>query len=276
MGSYVLRGITTALLITVLTLFAGIAWSSMGLQGLSISQLIDIGLLASCLIGGYRTAKESKLWFLGGVTGAGYVAVGTLLLALFLPIRVMGFIQVLAEGTLIGLVAGAFGAGNSRKTASVWNERRENPDYALAYAGYGKDAGDNNYGRDNNYNKYNYDRDNNYDSDSDNDWDREEEYVPRFKTSGPKWLEGTDGELPESPRTTSDSVVEWPWDREPAIEYENRNTNQTATTSKYANKNSYTDTSKNNYWTETTEPRFERNDIVVRSRGEEQAKPWWE
>lgn len=273
MGSYVLRGITTALLITVLTLFAGIAWSSMGLQGLSISQLIDIGLLASCLIGGYRTAKESKLWFLGGVTGAGYVAVGTLLLALFLPIRVMGFIQILAEGTLIGLVAGAVGAGNSGKAASVWNERREDPGYALSYAGYGKDAGDNNYRTDNNYN-----RENNYDGDSDYDWDREEESVPRVKTSGPKWLESTDDELAELPRTTSNSYVEWPWDREPAIECENRNANQTTTTGKYANRNihNYTNTSKNNYWTETTEPRLETKDIIVRNREEEQAKPWWE
>ena len=108
MGSFILRGITTALLVTVLTLFGGIIWDTMGLGGLSVSKLLDIGLLASCLVGGYRTAKESGVWFMGGVTGAGYVIVGTLLLALFLPIRGWGFVQVLGEGALIGLVAGAF------------------------------------------------------------------------------------------------------------------------------------------------------------------------
>ncbi|MFZ3130733.1 MAG: hypothetical protein WA125_06420, partial [Desulfosporosinus sp.] len=138
MGSSILRGITTALLVTVLTLFAGMVWSIMDLGGLSISRLLDIGLLASCLVGGYRTAKESREWWLGGIVGAGYVTVGTLLLALFLPVRGWGFIQVFAEGALIGLVAGAVGAGGAKGGGmSAWSGKRSQftPSYA-GYAGY--------------------------------------------------------------------------------------------------------------------------------------------
>lgn len=192
MGSNVLRGITTALLVTVLTLFAGIIWGTMGLGGLSISQLVDIGLLASCLIGGYRTAKESREWFLGGVTGAGYVVVGTLLLALFLPIRGLGFIQVLVEGTLLGLVAGAFGAGHKGIVAKTWPKRRYQSNFMPAHVGNDKDdlVGSN----------FN--------------WDAKEEYTP----SKFNWIEKPEDEFHEIQDIRSDSVqnqvVEWPWDRE--------------------------------------------------------------
>lgn len=191
MGSYVLRGITTALLVTVLTLLAGIVWSSMGLGGLSISKLLDIGLLASCLIGGYRTAKESNVWFMGGVAGAGYVTVGTLLLALFLPIRGLGFVQVLAEGTLIGLVAGAL-AGNKETAASTWNRQRNKTHFTPSYVGYGKaDQGS-----------------------SDLTWDTEENFTPRADSSELNWLDSSEEEFPKISETRQDSVVEWPWDRE--------------------------------------------------------------
>lgn len=113
MFSTVLKGISTALLATILTLFAGIAWGVMGLGGVSVSRLVDIGLLTSCLAGGYRAGKESGRWLMGGAAGAGYVALGTALLALFLPIQGWGFIQVLGEGLIIGIVAGAFGAGTN-------------------------------------------------------------------------------------------------------------------------------------------------------------------
>lgn len=181
MGSYVLRGVTTALFVTALTLIAGILWSAMGLGGLSISQLVDIGLLASCLAGGYRTAKESREWFMGGVAGAGYVLVGTLLLALFLPIRGLGFIQVLVEGTIIGLVAGAFGAG--KKTTQSF--------FTPSYAG------------------------NNTDTHISSNFDWEEEEI---KSSKLNWIEGSEEdfhEVPERKRNSSvdDAVIEWPWDR---------------------------------------------------------------
>ena len=142
MGGFVLRGITTALLVTVLTLFAGIIWNAMGSSGLSVSRLVDIGLFLSCLVGGYRAAKESGVWLMGGVTGAGYVIVGTLLLALFLPIRGLGFLQVLAEGALIGLVAGAIGAGAKARVGSAWTTRagRKSQSYfAPSYVGYSTD-----------------------------------------------------------------------------------------------------------------------------------------
>ncbi|AFM43178.1 hypothetical protein Desaci_4328 [Desulfosporosinus acidiphilus SJ4] len=141
MLSFVLRGITTALLVTLLTLLAGIVWGAMGLGGLSVSNLVDIGLLASCLIGGYRASRESGELLLGGVTGVGYVTVGTLLLALFLPIRVWGFIQVLGEGAILGTIAGAFGAGGSRRgnVRSAWAGRRTKGDQWSNYNEYGRE-----------------------------------------------------------------------------------------------------------------------------------------
>ncbi|WP_088228934.1 TIGR04086 family membrane protein [Desulfosporosinus sp. FKB] len=140
MLSCVLRGITTALLVTLLTLVAGMLWGTMGLGGLSVSNLVDIGLLASCLIGGYRTSRESGEWIMGGITGLGYVTVGTLLLALFLPIRVWGFIQILGEGAILGIIAGAFGAGGSKGSVrSSWGGGKANTNYRPYYAGYGSE-----------------------------------------------------------------------------------------------------------------------------------------
>jgi len=181
MGSFILRGITTALLVTVLTLFAGIVWGVMNLGGLSISRLLDIGLLVSCLVGGYRTAKGSGEWLLGGVVGAGYVTVGTLLLALFLPIRGWGFIQVLAEGAIIGLVAGAVGAGGSKGTGmSSWSGKRSQ--FTPSYAGYETNDG----------------------ASSKFDWDKEEELNEWKEAPITNWIESAE----RSPD------VQWSWDRE--------------------------------------------------------------
>lgn len=197
MGAFILRGITTALLVTVLTLFAGIIWSTMGLGGLSVSQLLDIGLLASCLVGGYRTAKESGVWLMGGVTGAGYVTVGTLLLALFLPIRAWGFAQVLAEGALIGLIAGAFGAGT--KGGGTWSARKSQSYFTPSYVGYGTD-----------------DRVSN-EFDWDTDVDANENLTTRWVPSEPTWNASKDDSLGihgAKKNTDEGSDIEWPWDRE--------------------------------------------------------------
>ena len=182
MGSFILRGITTALLVTVLTLFGGIIWDTMGLGGLSVSKLLDIGLLASCLVGGYRTAKESGVWFMGGVTGAGYVIVGTLLLALFLPIRGWGFVQVLGEGALIGLLAGAFGAGTKGAVARAGTARKSQSFFRPSYVGY----------------------DTNDFASSEFDWENESS-IPIDDSR----------EIKRANRNfEDDSDIEWPWDRE--------------------------------------------------------------
>lgn len=234
MGSYILRGITTALLVTVITLLAGVIWSYMGLGGLSVSKLIDIGLLASCLIGGYRTARESKVWFLGGVAGAGYVTVGTLLLALFLPISGVGFVKVLVEGALIGLVAGAFGAGKKGAVPGAWARRPNETHFTPSFVGYSKD-----------------------DRGSEFNWDYEEDYTPRTNSSNSDWLESSEDEFPRVPETRRESVIEWPWDRE----NENNNKNKI---------------NNNNIELTSSEFKQVRNDLVVREREEEKAKPWWE
>lgn len=197
MGTYLLRGITTALLVTVFTLFVGIVVGAMGLGGLSTSRLLDIGLLASCLVGGYRTARESGEWWMGGATGVGYVALGTLLLALFLPIRGWGFIQVLAEGAIIGLVAGAIGAGGAKAVVSgLWQGRRGQSYFKPSYADCGSD-----------------DR-----VSSEFDWDKEENLQEREDPLKSIWMEGPEGEpcVDRGAKKFSEesSDVEWSWDRE--------------------------------------------------------------
>ena len=184
MGTYLLRGITMALLVTVITLFAGMVWGAMGLGGLSASRLLDIGLLASCLVSGYRTAKESGEWWMGGAAGAGYVAVGTLLLSLFLPIRGWGFLQILAEGAFIGLVAGGVGVGGAKEAVSgAWPGRPSRSYFKPSYEGGGSD-----------------------------------DCVSSEFNPSSIWLERTQGE-PQGTRGTKrdpeeGSDVEWSWDRE--------------------------------------------------------------
>lgn len=86
MGNTILRGVSSALLVTVITLLAGIFWSSMGYGGLDPSSLVDIGLVASCVTAGYRSGKESGIWLWGGVAALGYVSLSIILAALFYPL----------------------------------------------------------------------------------------------------------------------------------------------------------------------------------------------
>ncbi|TGE31944.1 TIGR04086 family membrane protein [Desulfosporosinus sp. Sb-LF] len=247
MGSYVLRGITTALLITVLTLFAGIVWGAMGLGGLSVSLLLDIGLFASCSVGGYRTAKESGIWFMGGAAGAGYVIVGTLLLALFLPIRGWGFIQILAEGAMIGLVAGAVGAGGGKgAVAGAWQGRKSS--YSTpSYAGYGSDDL----------------------ASSEFDWDTEEDLQKKRNTPSSQWIKNSESEFQEISEAKITSAkepdVEWSWDREDEnVKSEGSGYNE----SRYDEfRNSQTNYPEQCGMRETG---LVRSDVVVNKR------PWWE
>lgn len=199
MGSFILKGITTALLVTVLTLFAGIIWSAIGFGGLSVSLLLDIGLLASCLVGGYLTAKESGVWFMGGVTGAGFVTVGTLLLALFLPIQGWGFIRVLGEGALLGLVAGVFGAGK-KSVIKGWSAKSSQFNYTPSFVGYKNDPVSSEF-------------DWGTEDKSRNDWDTENESTFDWGTddeSKNDWAES----LGTKKSCNEGSKIEWPWDRE--------------------------------------------------------------
>jgi hypothetical protein len=162
MSRAVLQGICTALLVTALTLIAGIIWTSSGIGIVSISRVVDIGLLASCLIGGYRTGKHTDCWFSGTLVGIGYVTIGSLLLALFTPIRGTGFLQVLLIGALLGSVAGAFGTGGTYRKAyrgfgtkwapsyPAWSENDDmHNDYKFSPLIY--EQKDNLFSEDNNY-----------------------------------------------------------------------------------------------------------------------------
>ena len=187
MGSSILRGITVALLVTVLTLLTGMALSVLNLGSQSIISLLDFGLLLSCLVGGYWTAKASGKWLLGGIVGAGYVTVGTLLLALFLPIRGWGVIQVLAEGVAIGLLAGAVAAGGNK--GILWSGKSS--PYRPSYAGCEPNSVRCRF-----------------------DWDEEEGLEEKkFKEwESKEWQETSITHGSKSVEKSSD--VEWPWDRE--------------------------------------------------------------
>ncbi|MEA4902356.1 TIGR04086 family membrane protein [Desulfitobacterium sp.] len=120
MGNIILRGISSALVVTVITLLAGMLWSTMGYGGLNPSSLVDIGLAASCLVAGYRSGKEGGVWIWGGASALGYVGLAILLATLFLPISGWGAAQILAEGGLMGVLAGAVGAGKASGKKTGW------------------------------------------------------------------------------------------------------------------------------------------------------------
>lgn len=141
MGNSILKGISAALFISVITLLAGMVWTALGFGGLTMSTLVDIGLIASCVTAGYRTGRESGQWILGGFAGIGYVILCVTILALFLEVSGWGVIQVLAEGGLIGILAGAFGAGSGHqksRPAGSWGSARR-------FSSWGDSSGWNSY-----------------------------------------------------------------------------------------------------------------------------------
>lgn len=136
MGNSILRGMSTALLVTVITLLAGMFWTAMGLGGLTMSTLVDIGLIASCVTAGYKAGKVSGQWILGGVSALGYVILCIMLLSLFIKVSGWGAIQVLGEGGLIGILAGAFGAGSvtgGNRPAGGWKSPRRFSSWSSPY-----------------------------------------------------------------------------------------------------------------------------------------------
>lgn len=106
----ILRGISVALLITILILLGGLLWSAANLGGIKMSLLVDAGVVASCLAGGFQAGKETRQWISGAAAGVGYVLIGVLILALFLPVSGTGVLEVFLEGGLIGLAGGVLGA----------------------------------------------------------------------------------------------------------------------------------------------------------------------
>ena len=218
MGSSILKGITAALLVTVLTLFAGIVWVVMHLGGLTISQLLDIGLLASCLVGGFRAAKDSGEWLLGGIVGASYVTLGTLLLTFFLPVQGWGFIQVLGEGAIIGSVAGVVGAGGGKglrgSGKSPWSENRSR--VKPYYSGYET----NDRESDSSQSDWYQEEDRNDWRETSNKGSRRGEESPDVQWSWDKeeveephdWKEATI--TTEIERSENPPEVEWPWTKE--------------------------------------------------------------
>ncbi|MGI5901522.1 MAG: hypothetical protein ACOX7U_03500 [Desulfitobacteriia bacterium] len=111
MGTNVLKGITTGLLVTVLTLIAVLGTTLVGIDKNIISYLIDFGLLLSCLAAGYRASRGSGSILLGGLAAGGYAIIGILLLALYFSIDTLGAVKIISEGIGLGLLAGVLGAG---------------------------------------------------------------------------------------------------------------------------------------------------------------------
>ncbi|NLI91972.1 MAG: hypothetical protein GX434_07105 [Peptococcaceae bacterium] len=111
MGTSILKGITTGLLVTVLTLLAVLGATLAGMDKSIISYIVDFGLLLSCLASGYRASRNSGRILPAGLASGGYAIVGVLLLALYFPINLIGAIKIISEGTGLGLLAGVLGAG---------------------------------------------------------------------------------------------------------------------------------------------------------------------
>ncbi len=111
MGTSILKGITTGLLVTVLTLLAVLGTSLAGIDKNIIAYIVDFGLLLSCLAAGYRASSHSGRILPGGFASGGYAIVGILLLALYFSIDILGAIKIISEGTGLGFLAGVLGAG---------------------------------------------------------------------------------------------------------------------------------------------------------------------
>lgn len=111
MSTSILKGITTGLLVTVLTLLAVLGTTYAGFSESTISYLVDFGLLLSCLAAGYRASRSSGRILPAALASGGYAVVGVLLLALYFPIDILGALKIISEGTGLGLLAGVLGAG---------------------------------------------------------------------------------------------------------------------------------------------------------------------
>lgn len=111
MGTSILKGITTGLLITVLTLLVVLGATLSGFENTIISYIVDFGLLLSCLAAGYRSSRSSGRILPSGIASGGYALVGVLLLALYFPIEPLGAVKIISQGTGLGLLAGILGAG---------------------------------------------------------------------------------------------------------------------------------------------------------------------
>lgn len=111
MSTSILKGITTGLLVTVLTLLIVLGATLSGFDKSVISYIVDFGLLLSCLTAGYRASRSSGRILAAGVASGGYALVGVLLLALYFPIELLGAAKIISQGTGLGLLAGVLGAG---------------------------------------------------------------------------------------------------------------------------------------------------------------------
>jgi hypothetical protein len=110
-GTNILKGITTGLLVTILTLLAVLGATITGIEKQIVSYIVDFGLLLSCLAAGYRASSNSGRILPAGLASGGYAIVGVLLLALYFPINTLGAVKIVSEGTGLGLLAGVLGAG---------------------------------------------------------------------------------------------------------------------------------------------------------------------
>jgi hypothetical protein len=111
MGTSILKGITTGLLITVLTLVAVLGTTLAGFEENIVAYIVDFGLLLSCLAAGYRASRSSGRILPAALASGGYAVVGVLLLALYFPIDILGAAKIISEGTGLGLLAGILGTG---------------------------------------------------------------------------------------------------------------------------------------------------------------------
>jgi len=137
MGTSILKGITTGLLVTVLTLLTVLGTTLAGIDKGIISYIIDFGLLLSCLAAGYRASSNSGRILPGGLAAGGYAIVGILLLALYFSIDILGSLKIVSEGTGLGFLAGVLGAGVLSSEQEPNDRERQPEPYGIDRLDYG-------------------------------------------------------------------------------------------------------------------------------------------
>jgi len=110
-GTSIVKGVTMGLLVTIFTLLVVLGTNMVGVEKSIISYVVDFGLLLSCLAAGYKASRTSGRILPAGLAAGGYAVIGILLLAVYFPIEPIAALQIVAEGTGVGLIAGLFGSG---------------------------------------------------------------------------------------------------------------------------------------------------------------------
>ncbi|MDR2737026.1 MAG: hypothetical protein LBB49_05625 [Gracilibacteraceae bacterium] len=113
MGTSVVKGVTQALIVTILALAAVMVVSWLGAGSQYLLLIIDVGLVLGCIIAGYRAAFVANRVLPGIVAVMAYVFLVLILLSFYFQILPFGALKVLTGAVLIAMVSALAGKGRS-------------------------------------------------------------------------------------------------------------------------------------------------------------------